>query len=94
MKNIKSDYFLQKLFNNINELRKLEIIKYNKDTLKRLKIIFNIYKEYSEKYSLIEIEIIPVKDKDGRFININQREEKFFHIFLIITKKKKLKEHI
>ena len=40
------------------------------------------YKEYNEKYSEIEIEIIPAIKKYGKFINIkNPKEESFFHIY-------------
>ena len=35
---LKSDYFLQKLFDNIERKRKLDIIKYNKKLKKRINI--------------------------------------------------------
>ena len=53
--NIKSDYFIQKVFNN--------------------------YKEYSEIYSLIEIEIKPANNKYGKFINISEENKKYYHIY-------------
>ena len=60
-KNLKSDYFLIKLFNNLTQKKSLEIIKYNNNIKRRLNININDYKEYSETYSSIEIEIIPIK---------------------------------
>ena len=48
------------------------MIKYNKNIKNRINININDYKEYSEKYSSIEIYIKPVKNKYGKFININK----------------------
>ena len=59
--NIKCDYFLQKLFDNLPKKKLLEIIKYNKTIQKRINLNINDYKKYSEMYSSIEIEIIEVK---------------------------------
>ena len=61
LKKLKSDYFLQKVFNIITKKISLEIIKYNKNIQRRLDINTNDYKEYSELHSSIEIEIIPIK---------------------------------
>ena len=40
------------------------------------------YKEYSEVFSSIEIDIIPTKNKYGKFININEENEEYCHIYL------------
>ena len=45
--------------------------------MKRLEININDYK----KYSSIEIEIKPVNNKYGKFININDNEEIYYHIY-------------
>ena len=79
--NIKADYFLELLFNNLSTKRTLDIIKYNKRLKKRTNININIYKEFSSKYSSIEIEIIPGNNKFGKFINFKKEDEKYFHIF-------------
>ena len=83
--NLKSDYFLEKVFNVIRQKIKLEIIKYNKNIQKRVKININDYKEYSEIFSSIEIEIIPIKNLNNdflnKFININTEDEKYYHIY-------------
>ena len=79
IENIKSRYILSKIYNNMTKKKKLEIIKYNKKIQNRLNLDVNDYKEYSE----IEIEIIPTKDKYGKFININENDKLYYHIFLI-----------
>ena len=61
--NLKNDYFLQKLFNNLLKKKSLGIIKYNKNIKQRLNISIKDYKEYSEIYSSIEIEIKTVNNK-------------------------------
>ena len=80
---IKSDYFLRKLYDNMTKKKKLEIVKYNKKVQNRLDLGVKDYKEYSETYSSIEIEIIPAKGKYGRFIYIDENDELYYHIFLI-----------
>ena len=54
-KNLKSDYFLQKVFENIKRGKSLAIVKCNKKMQNRLNINLKDYKEYSEIYSSIEI---------------------------------------
>ena len=51
--------------------KELEIVKYNKKIQNRLNLSVKDYKEYSETFTPIEIEIIPVKGKYGEFINID-----------------------
>ena len=75
--NIKSKYILKKIFNNISEKRALQIIKHNKKLQKRLGIELKDYKGISE----IEIEIIPIKNETGKFINIDKKDDEFYHIY-------------
>jgi len=49
-KNLKCDYFLQKLFNNLKKKRSLDIIKYNKNIKDRINIKIKDYKKFSEIY--------------------------------------------
>ena len=86
-KNLKSDYFLQLLFNNLLKNKSLEIIKYNNNIKNRINISIKDYKEYSEIYSSIEIEIKPVNNKYGTFININKENEIYYHIYFNNNKK-------
>ena len=39
------------------------------------------YKEYSETFTPIELEIIPTKDIYGEFININEDDKLYYHIY-------------
>ena len=91
LRKMKSDYFIQKLFGYMPERKSLETIKYNKSIQKRIDIDINHYKAYSEKYSSIELDIIPMKGKYGSFIRINEEDKKYFHIYFNDNKKKKLK---
>ena len=80
-KNIKSKYILQKIFNNLEKKKSFNIIKYNKNLKKILDIDINDYKEYSENYSSIEIEIKLVKNKYDHFINIKNENKGYYHIY-------------
>ena len=81
LQNIKSNYFLERIYNNILKKKSLEIVKYNKKIQNRINLSIKDYKEYSEKFSSIEIEIIPCNNKYGPFINIKEDEKLFYHIF-------------
>ena len=60
-------------------IKLIEIINYNKKLQNKLNINIEDYKDYYEKHSTIEIEII--QDIFGKFINIPKEEEKYFHIY-------------
>ena len=77
IENIKSGYILSKIYNNMTIKKKLAIVKFNKRIQNRLNLNIKDYKEYCE----IEIEIIPIKDKYGKFININENDELYYHIY-------------
>ena len=80
--NLKSDYFLIKIMNIIKRNKSLEIMKYNKKLQKRLNININNYKEYSQLYSSIEIELKPAVNKyDNIFINISVKEKEYYQIY-------------
>ena len=75
LEKIRSKYILKQIFNNLNKKNILSILKYNKNLRKKLNITGKDYKKYCE----IEIEIIP--QGFGPFINFNEEEEQFFHIY-------------
>ena len=75
LEKIKSDYFLQKLYDNMTKQKKLEIVKYNKKVQNRLDLGVKDYKVYSETFTPIEIEIIPTKGIYGKFINVNENDK-------------------
>ena len=91
--NLKSDYILKRLFNNIPKSISLKIIKCNINIQKRLNININNYKDYSEKFSSIEFEIIPIQNKYGSFIKIKEEDKKKFHIYFN-DNKKEIKNYI
>ena len=77
--NVKSKYILAQIFDNLYQIKKLEILRYNKNIKNKLKIRIN---DYINAYSIIEIEIIPIENKYGRFIHIpNMKGEFNYHIF-------------
>ena len=78
--NLKTDYFIFIVFNHLQKKKSLELIKYNNAFKKILHLNINDYKEYSEKYSLIEIEIKPIKGKYGTFINIKSEGKNCFRV--------------
>ena len=93
--NIKSKYILQKVFNYLEKKRKLYIVKYNKILKKRIDKTIDDYKEYSEKYYLpIEIEIRPINDKYGKFINMKDGYEEFYHIYFNNNNEEIKRDHI
>ena len=61
LRNLKSDYFIQKFFGYMSKKKSLETIRYNKGIQKRINININHYIAYSERYSSIELDIIPMK---------------------------------
>ena len=93
-KNLKNDYFLRILFNHLLKKRSLEIMKYNKYIKDRLNISIKDYKEYSEIYSIIEIEIKPANNKYGYFINIKKENKNFYHVFFNDDKKEIKRNYI
>ena len=78
---LKSNYILKKLFDYMQTRISLKIIKCNINMQKRLNIDINNYKVFSEKYSSIELEIIPIRRGCGPFINIKEEDKKYFHIY-------------
>jgi len=81
LNNLKSDYFIIKLFEYISKRKSLKTIKYNKKIQKRIDINIKDYKYYSKKYSSIELEIIPMKGKYVKFINIKEKDKEYYHIY-------------
>ena len=63
--------------------KSLEIIRYNNNIKNRLNISI---KDYIDCLS-IEIEIKPVNNKYGKFINIDKGDEKYYHIYFNDNKK-------
>jgi len=80
---IRNIYTLESIYkDHLKTKRLLNIIKYNKTNQIKFKINISNYKEFSGQYSSIEIEIIPMDNKYGKFININNVNDKqHYHIY-------------
>ena len=87
IENIKSRYILSKIYDNMTKKKKLEIVKYNKKIQNRLNLDVKDYKEYSETFTSIKIEIIPEKGEYGKFINIDENDKLYYHIYFNDNKK-------
>ena len=81
---LKSDYFLEKLFNILLKKKSLDIIKYNKYLKDRMNISIKDYKEYLEIYSSIEIKIKLIDENILDLLKINVLN------LLILIKKMKI----
>ena len=79
IENIRSKYILQQICLLLNKKKLLKIIHYNKIAKKRLNINIKNYKELSEIYTSIYLEIIPKQKECGKFINIRPEEKS--HIY-------------
>ena len=90
LKNVKSHYILKIIFEYMTERKSLETIRYNKSIQKRIDININHYKAYYETKTSIELDIIPMKGEYGKFININEDDKKYFHIYFNDNKKKEI----
>ena len=78
---LKSNYILKRIFNNLKKNKLLEIAKYNKELQKRLNLNINEYKEYSQLYSSIEIELKVIDNEYYKFINILDEGKENYHIY-------------
>ena len=59
---------------------------------KRLNINLNDYIEYREKYTEIEIELIPIENGYGKIINpLNKTDEKYYHIYFDNNKEERMR---
>ena len=75
---IKSKFIIKKIFDNLQKNILLSLIHHNKKIQNILELDINDYKKYSE----IEIDLIPMAHKYGKYINIfNQENFQYYHIF-------------
>ena len=79
LENIKSKYILKQIIDNMPKHIYLNIIKYNKKLQDILNTNINDYKKCSEIFSSIHIEIKLVEGKYGKFINILDEDEAYYH---------------
>ena len=82
LEHIKNKFILKLIFSKIKRNKYLEIIKPSKKVQNKLDINIKDYKDYTEIFSTIDIEMIPSENKFGKFINISKQEEKkYYHIY-------------
>ena len=95
IENVKSKYILQKIFDNIIKDKTFKIVKYNKNIQNKININIDDYENYwIEKYKSIEIEIIPAKNKCGKFINIYDKDQyRYYHIYFNNNYNKQIKRN-
>ena len=72
LENIKSVYFIKILFSLITEVKKLKIVKYNKNIQNKLSINLNNYKIFSGKYIIYETNKIGREYKDDELVFIGE----------------------
>ena len=81
-KKINLDDIIKNILKYAQRFKVLNLIKYNKKLQSKLNTNINEYKHLSEKYSSIEIELTPVKNKFGDFIKIsNEKDKSYYHIY-------------
>ena len=89
LNNVKCKYIIEKIFENVEMNKFLNIIRYNKILQKRLDKNINDYKNQIK----IEIEIFPKENHYGKFININCCRE-YYHIYFNDNEKEEKNNHI
>ena len=89
LENIKNNYILIRILNNLKKNKALKIIKHNKKIQKRININIADYK----RYSIIEIEIKPIKYKFGVFINIPKKEDELYYHINFNDDKEEIKQY-
>ena len=93
--NIKSKYIYKKVIDNIKKTKYLQIIKYSKIVQQILGLDINYFKDFSEKYTEVELEIIPCDNKYTKFINIvNEQDRAYYHIFFNDNKNEIKREYL
>ena len=69
--NVKSKFILKQIIGLLPEKKFMKIIQYNKNIQNKLDLNINDYKKFYQ----IELEIIPLPNNYGKFINV--KEEKY-----------------
>ena len=86
LENIKSNYVLQRIFDNIQHNKLLQIVKYNKNIQFRLNKDINDYKNYNK----VIIEIFPInKYNKNYFIQYEEQEKQYYHLYFNDEKEEK-----
>ena len=73
LKDIKSKYILEQIFNHINTKSKLKIIKYNKNISQKINITLEEYKIYNKIKILNENFELNIKDNNLEELNLSHK---------------------
>ena len=92
--NLKSDYFLAKIFDYMKQYNTLKILNYNKYLQKRINLSINDYNEYFISYSPIKLELTCIENKYGIFINIPYEEKEYYKIYFDESKMDKKRNYL
>ena len=79
---IKSLNIQKTIIKYLNNKKILKFVKYNLKLQNKLKISLLNYDEYMKTYSEIIIELIPVENTNGIFINIRKEDINYIHIYI------------
>ena len=88
LKKIKSKYIVMRIFENLKQIKLLDIIHYNKKYQKLMNIKL---KDYKYEFLNIEIEVIPKENEYGKFINFLNKN---IHIYFNDNNKEIKKKEI
>ena len=97
LESVKSDYFLLKICDYLKRNKSLKIFKYSKKNQKRLNLNISSYKEYSEIFSSIEIELKTIKNESNvlwKLLSKNENKEPNAIKFINIKEEEKKYFHI
>ena len=77
LNSVKSKYILKIIFGYLIDVKSLSIIRINKSLQNKLDIDINTYIEMCK----IKINIYPIKEVEGKLINIIEKERPYYHIY-------------
>ena len=81
MDNIKSDFFILRIFDLMPKNISFRFFKYNKKLQERMKLTIKDFIDVYELYAPTKIEITPLQNTYGKFINVKENEKKYYHIY-------------
>ena len=77
LNSVKSKYILKIIFGYLIDVKSLSIIRINKSIQNKIDIDINTYIEMCK----IKINIYPIKEVEGKLINIIEKERLYYHIY-------------